>query len=496
MRQTQKFGVLTVVAALGLPVIAWAQIPPVPPTPPVQAVPIPRPVLTPMPPVLVDPIAINDLQMLALDASKLASDMRLLDTTAIQDAARLAADRWRLSAETMRFDWDPIHLDWQNQPMMAYSGQSDSYSAGKELLNQRKYADAVVRFDRVITAKGANVEGALYWKAYAQYRLGRTDDAVATITQLRRDYAQSRYLADVKMLEADVKRQAGKPADPSAMDDDELKLLALQGLMRTDPERAIPLVESMLAATNSLRLKKNALYLLGLSTQPRARVILVNYAKGAGNPDLQLEAIRYIVANREKQQTSSTQLMEIYQSTQDTEVRLAIISALRASGDRNGLFNVVNQTGSPVVVRQSAVSGLSTLVSPAELWTLYEKETNKELRMQMVSAFGSMQAVDQLSRIAKTDKDVEIRRRAVRNLGGMKSEKTGQLLVEIYAAEQDTETRRAVISSLSSQSNAEGLVAIARKEAALPLKTEIVRRLSEMAPKSKVAADYLAEIIK
>jgi hypothetical protein len=70
------------------------------------------------------------------------------------------------------------------------------------------------------------------------------------------------------------------------------------------------------------------------------------------------------------------------------------------------------------------------------------------------------------------------------------------MLVDYYASEQDVETKRQIISALAGQGNAEGLVAIARKEPTLSLKTDIVRKLSEMAPKSKVAADYLMEIIK
>ncbi len=116
--------------------------------------------------------------------------------------------------------------------------------------------------------------------------------------------------------------------------------------------------------------------------------------------------------------------------------------------------------------------------------------------MQMVSLFGSMDAADHLNRIVTTEKDPEIRRRAVRSLGNRKVEKSGQMLVNMYAGEQDLETRRTIINALSSQNNAEGLVAIARKETTLELKKEIVRRLSDMAPKSKVAADYLMEIIK
>ncbi len=188
--------------------------------------------------------------------------------------------------------------------------------------------------------------------------------------------------------------------------------------------------------------------------------------------------------------------MAIYQSTQDTDVKLAIISALRTTRNQLALTNIMSSSNSPTIVRTSALNGLTGILSPQDLWTLYEKETNKDLKLQMVSAFGSMQAVDQLTRIVKSEKDPEVRRRALRSLGNMKTEKTGQMLVDLYGSEQDVEAKKSIISSLGNQNNAEGLVAIARKESSLPLKTEIVRKLSEMAPRNKVAADYLMEIIK
>jgi HEAT repeat protein len=118
----------------------------------------------------------------------------------------------------------------------------------------------------------------------------------------------------------------------------------------------------------------------------------------------------------------------------------------------------------------------------------------------MVSAFGSMGALEQLTQVLKTEKDPEVRRRALRSLGNMKSDKTGPMLVDLYASETDLDNRRAVINALSSQHNAEALVAIARKETNIPLKTEIVRQLNELArssaPGAKIAMDYLQEILK
>ena len=46
-----------------------------------------------------------------------------------------------------------------------------------------------------------------YWKAYAQFKLAKSDDAVATIAALRKDFPSSRYLGDAKVLEADARRR-------------------------------------------------------------------------------------------------------------------------------------------------------------------------------------------------------------------------------------------------------------------------------------------------
>ena len=177
-------------------------------------------------------------------------------------------------------------------------------------------------------------------------------------------------------------------------------------------------------------------------------------------------------------------------------MRRAIIDAYRSAGDKAALISIASTGTTPVAIRRSAISGLTNLAAPAELWALYQKETDKELRMQMVSVFGSMGAVDQLQQVIKTEKEVDVRRAAIRRLGGLKSDKTGTMLVDLYASETDVENRKAVISALSSQNNVEGLIAIARKETNRELKVSIVNRLSEMARTSKAAADYLAEILE
>jgi HEAT repeat protein len=436
----------------------------------------------------IDTMAIGDVVRAARD------QVRSVDMESIREAAAQAREAMRASEEQMRYAF-------QDRPLaMSMSGQDGGsyYSMGMSALQSKQYDRAVTRFDQAIAQKGTRTDGALYWKAFAQYKLGQTAEGLATLAELRKSFTQSRYLGDAKALESDLKKMSGQPVNIANMDDDDIKLLAIQAMQNVEPARAIPLLEGVLSATNSLSVKKRALYVLALSDQPRAHQVLLSYAKGGGNPDLQREAISYIGSRR--QQTTSAELQDIYNSTTDIDVKKSIIGAYQAAGDKTSLVRIAGLSGGTTVqdidLRRSAISGLTGIAAPQDLWALYEKEQNRDLRIQMVRAFSSMGAVDQMMQVLKTEKDAGVRQQAIRSLGNMKTDKTGQTLVEMYGTETDKDNRKAVISALANQNNAEGLVAIARKEASLDLKTEIVRRLSEMAPHSKAAADYLMEVIK
>src|SRR5438093_1331475 len=77
--------------------------------------------------------------------------------------------------------------------------------------------------------------------------------------------------------------------------DEELKLYAINALVDSDPERAIPLLEKLLNdSKNPPRLKERALFVLARSRSDKAQEIVGRYAKGGSNPDLQLRAVEYL----------------------------------------------------------------------------------------------------------------------------------------------------------------------------------------------------------
>jgi len=431
---------------------------------------------------------------------------RAVDQTAIREAAADARELAAQAREAARSDMDRMrietprievpHFEFQDRAFAVMSQESDGgYTAGMSAIQQQQYDRAITMFDRVIAQKSPRADAALYWKSFAQYRLGKWEEANASIGLLRKDYAQSRYLNDAKVLEADIRKASGQRVDAATLNNDDIKLLAISSLERSDNAQAVSLLEGVLNSTNSLEVKRRALYVLALREEPRAHEGLLNYAKGAGNPDLQMRAISYIASRRDKT-TTTTELRQIYESSQDASVRRAVIDAYRNLGDKVALINIASTSAQPIDLLRSAINGLANLAAPQELWTLYQKETDKDLRMQMVSVFGAMGAVDQLNQVIKIEKDPEVRRSAIRRLGSQKTDKTGTALVDMYGAETEKDNRLAVISALGNQNNAEGLIAVYRKETAQDVKLTIMRRLSEMAKTSKAAADFMLEVLK
>ena len=112
-----------------------------------------------------------------------------------------------------------------------------------------------------------------------------------------------------------------------------------------------------------------------------------------------------------------------------------------------------------------------------------------------IVTLGMMGASEKIIEVAKTEKDLDLRNRAIRSLGNMRSTLSGQTLLELYAVTPDVAGKKTVIDVLGMQDNAEALVTLARKESDFQLKRMIVERLVNM-PKNKAAQDYLMEIIK
>jgi len=364
-----------------------------------------------------------------------------------------------------------------------------AYDQGQSALDSARWDRAIASFDRVIELKGTKADAALYWKAYAQNKLGQRPEAQATLNVLYKDYPKSRYLSDAKALEVEAKSRSGQ-ADPAAESDEEMKIIALQSIANNPTEESIGILQKVLAGTGSPRLKSRALFVLAQNNSPKAREVLVNIAKGNGNPDLQMRAVQYLAVHGGRE--SRAALAEVYGSSSDLELKKRILNAFMVSGEKDRLLNAAQTEQNPEL-RATAVSQLGVMGAHDELWSLYQKETSVDVKKQIIRGFFTGGSVTRLSDLARTEKTPELRLLAVRNLGVMGSKRTGDVLVEIYNSDKDPEIRKAVINGLFVSGNAEALVGLARKESDPAIKKDMVSKLSNM--HSKVATDYLWEIL-
>jgi HEAT repeats len=377
---------------------------------------------------------------------------------------------------------------------MTLRGMSDdrAYSAGQSALDNRQWDDAVGCFNQVISVNGSRTDGALYWKAYALGRLGRRDEANAAIAELRKSFASSRWLDDAKALELELKQASGQNVSPEAENDEELKLMAINGLMQSDPERAIPLLEGLLKGSASPKVKRNTLFVLAQSNSPKAQALVEQIARGGANPDLQLKAISYM-DQRRKPNNNAQVLAEIYAATNDLAVKRAILQAHSSIRDKDFLLHAAKTEKNPEL-RQAAINYLAGNNGTPELWQLYQTETTSEGKQQLLRYMYSNSNAEKLLEVVRTEKDPKVRADAMRVLASQRTGVDGNTMVQLYNAEQDQQIKMSIVDGLYSQRNAKALVDIARGEKDTKLKLRIVERLSNM--KSKEAQDYLEELLK
>jgi HEAT repeats len=236
----------------------------------------------------------------------------------------------------------------------------DAYTTGTRAMDENRWQDAVSAFDQVINEKGKRADAALYWKAYSLNKLGKTQLAIATCDQLHSQFADSAWNKDCNAISVDVH------VDPKVMtadqakvktdrvhphvkvdtfrpdmgerdsgvargSDEDLKMLALNSLLNRDPATALPLLRGILSGNQPLSVKKHALFVLAQSKSPEAESILHDAALGKLDPQLQGQAIQTMAVFQGKRANDT--LAEVYRTTTDPKIKNSIISAMFITKD-------------------------------------------------------------------------------------------------------------------------------------------------------------------
>jgi HEAT repeat protein len=236
---------------------------------------------------------------------------------------------------------------------------------------------------------------------------------------------QSRESADVLLKAArtdpdsEVRQQAvfwlSQVRDPSAVD-------MLVEIVNGDGERA---------------LREKALFALSQHSNANAGAALRAFAENERQPNDLRERAIFSLGQRSGA-SQAEYLRSLYRKLDDAGLREKVLFALtQRNGEENEAFirSVANDSRETIEVRKKAIFNLSQMrVSGGELVSLYTSLRERELREQVIFALSQRRdtpSIDKLMEIAKSDSDPDLRKKAIFWLGQSRDPRVSAFLLEL-----------------------------------------------------------------
>jgi HEAT repeat protein len=345
------------------------------------------------------------------------------------------------------------------------------YRVAREALNKGRFREALEAFqqlERKYPESGYVADG-LYWQAFALYRLGgraNLQRASAKLEEQQSRFPQAATRGDAETLSvritselarlgdmnasADLVRMTAPVVAPTAPtapaaprpprapraprpgmaiaqddcgEDADVKVMALQGLMRNNSERAIPIIEKVMAKrdTASACLRRQALFVLASSNDPAANRLLL---QAVGDPDQEVREQAVFWLARTDDPRAVTVLDSVLQATKDEDVQQAALFALSTKHSpeaRRLLRTYVTKPGLSPELTQAALFQVARdpETTPAELKQFYANAKTTEMKQQVLVAMMGRRDKDTqwLMQIATNkNEDSELREQALMTL--------------------------------------------------------------------------------
>jgi HEAT repeat protein len=363
------------------------------------------------------------------------------------------------------------------------------YREARAALRRNEYTQAARLFSelRAKYPKSGYVADAYYWEAFALYRTGETDKLRRAVVLLERQSEQHPKASthnDADALLARVHGELAKrgdqnsviyindaveppppPAVPSVNvterpprpprapnvsrsasrdrdcdDADDTRMMALNALLQMDADRAMPVLEKVLARRDegSVCLRRKAVFLLAQKAGDRTTTVLLDVIRNDPDPEVKSSAVFWL--SQADASAAVPALDSILRSTNDPELRGKALFALSQQDSpiaRKSLRDIARRTDVPEETRAQAIFWLGQQKAPESgefLRSLYSSANSSDLKERIlfsVAQSNDAQARQWLLGIAKNqNENVEQRKKALFWFGQMKGS-AGEL-VSLY----------------------------------------------------------------
>jgi hypothetical protein len=344
----------------------------------------------------------------------------------------------------------------------AAAPESKRLVRARDYIADEQWAPAIEQLRAVIAdSKETRRDEALYWLAHSLYESGDPGAAVTTISRLERDFPSSMWVKPaqslriaiaVRLQRNDVLWHVATPPPPplhptTAMappapppvaptnptppsprvkapkgsigpappappapppppmwysdvirPDDDLRILALAGLLRNEPDKAVPMLGQIAFESENPGSAKRAVFMLAQSPSPKARETVIKVAKTAPDP-VRVAAVRDL--GRFGGPDVWKDLLNVY-GTANEPVKWQIVKSLGELSEKGALVTIVKgETNGKI--RARAIVSLGQAGGAAQLAGMY-KSANPTIKRSIIDGLFFARAESELIRIAEAER--------------------------------------------------------------------------------------------
>lgn len=402
-------------------------------------------------------------------------------------------------------------LKSEKMAKFAQQGNNDAANAkfqgGRDLISDEQWSKAAEKFSEYIStySKEKNIDAAMYWMAYSQFKLKEFDQARETVERLLKTYEKTTWKGDAQMLLAQLSNGITVSVDPvTAVDPVEVEARTQEAQERikaaqeraeeraqaareraieraqADQEREQERVEAALerlkdfngvgvgigvgGPNGSLQsdddpceFKIVVLQALFQSDVQRGIAAATDWLKSGSTQTVRCKSAALTLLARNGGKSVTPIILGVAKNESDPKLRAKAISVLGVTNDDSVVdalrdFAISSQDNDIV---EGALYALSQHSSPRAITALGEIAMSSKpvaLRKMAIAGIANRSgeaAVDELLKIYGADQNIEIRKSVISAFSRRKSERAGAKLLEIARGSDNVELRKAAISGIA-----------------------------------------------
>jgi hypothetical protein len=453
----------------------------------------------------------------------------LVAATTLGLAAPVAGQPAAASAVRATQHWtaQPRRADEQLLPPPAWrqGDPADSlYRQARDAMAKEEYgrAERLFRQIRERHPRSAYAPDAFYWEAYMLQRQGgreRLQRARRLLAEQKQRFPDAATQGDAAALAARIDGELARLGDERAVvsveqaadargcpsEDDDERTAALNALLQMDAERAMPILQRVLARRDacSATLRRRAVFLVAQKRTPETENILLGTARNDPDREVREQAVFWL--SQVPSERATEILGDLLRTSRDEAIQEKAIFALSQQRHPRAaqILRSYAEGKGPTRLRERAIFSLgqrNTKENAEYLRALYGRLESQELKERVLFSLSQMrnQGNEQwMLDVAANDREpLELRKRALFWAGQMKGVPVAQLAA-LYDRASDQEMKEQALFVLAQRKDSaavDKLIDVARRDPNRALRGKAIRWLAQS--RDPRVADFLAEIIE